>query len=327
LISSENFSLQDEASKFLLEVSKGSPEYRVCLSNDRFLQLLLSSVQTCKSSIVAKILKCLKNICSIPSCGEILDSLCGVEILVNLLHLEHGKFDLDIKLSTLNCLFSLLRLDKSRMEKAIQVNITEKVIELSKSNTSCDKFAIPIFCDLVSNCKPEKYYGSEVFSTLCFILTSSCWRNAAFEALFNWLTRDSVTVEQLMLSNKDVFNPIFDNPSLRIETEAQSISQIARILSLINDVNVIILMLHQGFLAYLERACAIADAKMALDILKIYKKVIKSIKKNQYAIYMNSILENLAILKRNQKSAVVQSLLVLVDQESRLTLENINGFN
>jgi hypothetical protein len=195
------------------------------------------------------------------------------------------------------------------MQRAITEETLEKLLHVAGSKSSSNQFAIPIVCEFICFSQANFRHPLPIFETLSSLIANSCWRNLALESLVSWCAKEPELVQSYLLTNPDGIIEIFSNRNPRLETESQSISQLTRLCYFSKSIFTV--LISKGFLQYQLRVSAIADAKLALDILRNIQLLLKSnfqILKKHY----NEIRLTLNTLK-HQKSAVVLGQIASVE--------------
>ncbi|KAJ3315886.1 hypothetical protein HDV04_000093 [Boothiomyces sp. JEL0838] len=296
----------------MISVIRKTIEQQPCISKDDLLM-------TIGSSNIPQIVLCLLNE-DYPT-TNIFNYDNKIEILTILLWKNNEKREFQLQI--LNSLFYILRHNRWRQEKSVQVGLLDSLKEIIRNNYPERQFAIPILCDLICNVDTKYLWASNVIEIFLPLLQDQCWRNTIFETIVLWYFRDTIRVEEYLLKSL-VFLNFFSVKYFNSNAERQCISLLLQLVVASKELS--LKLLNEGILNYLIMADNMASVAVSVDILKMLSLLLKPI----YCKYwianpanVGRVLKYMETLSTTSDSIVIKQLLIIIRQNIKSLFTNI----
>lgn len=192
----------------LLEFSRADTTVKLSMCSPGLLVRLFQMLNKFESPILLKILKCINQLSTDPTCLDYLQRADAMKHLIP--HLEHhdGHLVSQIHGEALNALYSLCKINKRRQEQAAENGIIPHLMHFIITDSHLKQTALPLLCDMAHASRYTReqlrvHNGLDVYLSL---LDDEVWAVTALDSLAVCLAHDNDhrKVEQALLKKEAV---------------------------------------------------------------------------------------------------------------------------
>ncbi|XP_057849758.2 MAP3K epsilon protein kinase 1 isoform X2 [Cryptomeria japonica] len=192
----------------LLEFSRADTTVKLSMCSPGLLVRLFQMLNKFESPILLKILKCINQLSTDPTCLDYLQRADAMKHLIP--HLEHhdGHLVSQIHSEALNALYSLCKINKRRQEQAAENGIIPHLMHFIVTDSHLKQTSLPLLCDMAHASRYTReqlrmHNGLDVYLSL---LDDEVWAVTALDSLAVCLAHDNDhrKVEQALLKKEAV---------------------------------------------------------------------------------------------------------------------------
>jgi serine/threonine protein kinase len=154
------------------------------------------------SNLVVVLLKCLRELAAEPKTLKKLDREQAVVMLMPLLEQQQPGYDNAVFDESMECMFYLCRIDKTRQELAARHGLIQQLqrVCMGEDKLHLKEWSFPLICDMAYTSSVTREELWRVDGVLCYlnIMKYPQWRISALNAITVWLANDMERVEPVL---------------------------------------------------------------------------------------------------------------------------------
>lgn len=239
------------------------------------LQRLFTSVAKLNQDHRLSIAKIIKNLSLDPPTFEAFERADVIPQLVSFLGDKDTRFVNQI----INAVFSLLKLNQSRREKAALAGIVPYLKQLIDTNNPLKDFAFDIFCDFshTSDVTRQELWKNQGVDYYVKLTKVDCWQDKALDSLAKWLKQDTKRVQDELVKKDNIAQIVNLFKSVPNRVYVKLLPPLQKILSLAPKVNKV-LGESSDFMMVLKYGLqqSYADAHILLIQLRIVELIYRT---------------------------------------------------